>query len=146
MIGYKVSDAKKLFFDKAKVLTASEKAEKKVLSKFGSFVRRDARKAIRKRKKSSKPGASPTNQTGLLKKFIFFVYDKTLGSVLVGPAKLNTSKHQNTLEVIEAGGKVIVEKDREPMEVDYAARPFMAPAFQSNKNRHMPGMWKDAIK
>lgn len=146
VIGFKINDAKKLFFDKKAVMSAKERAEKKVLGRFGAFVRRDARSSIRKRKAVSKPGKPPTDRTGLLKKFIFFVYDKTIGSVVIGPARLNTTKNKKAPELLEVGGtsKLMFHGKKTP--ADYKARPYMGPAFESNKQKHMPGMWKDSLK
>ena len=58
---------KQMFFDRAKVKNAVDKGVRKVLSKFGAFVRRTARSSIRKRKRVSAPGEPPSrgeNTTG----------------------------------------------------------------------------------
>ncbi|HOM77081.1 MAG TPA: hypothetical protein PLE88_11240, partial [Anaerohalosphaeraceae bacterium] len=57
-----------LFFDSPKVIRAVDKSTRKVLSRFGAFVRRTAKQSIRKRKKSSTPGTPPSSHTGLLKR------------------------------------------------------------------------------
>ena len=56
MLTLKVSDAKNFFFDSDKVQKAVDRTERKVLSKYGSYVRRTARSSMRKRKGPSKPG------------------------------------------------------------------------------------------
>lgn len=114
MIKFKVDDAKHWFFDREKVIQAAGRAKKRVLSRFGSFVRRDARKSIRNRKKVSKPGQPPSNRTGILKRFIYFVYDATQKSVLIGPAKTNQIFFNGdgepvtgtVPEVLEYGGEI----------------------------------------
>lgn len=131
MIGMKISDAKGLFFDKNAVLTPTEKAKRKALSKFGAYVRSGSRRSIRKVGKSgapAKPGQPPKSRTGLLKRFIFFVYDKQNDSVIIGPAALNGTKEQNRLatEVMEIGGSVT----RDGKRYVYAKHPYMEPAFQ----------------
>ena len=50
MIGMKLKAAKGLFFDRGAVLRATTAAERRVLSRFGAFVRQRARTSIRQRK------------------------------------------------------------------------------------------------
>ena len=80
MIGFEI---KKLFFDRQAVTSRMDPAKRKVLSKFGAFVRRTAKGSIRRRKKPAPPESPPSSHTGLLKKFIFFGY---LQEKLVGDA------------------------------------------------------------
>ena len=82
---------KSMFFDTAKVKKAVSSGTRKVLSKFGAFVRRTARSSIRSRKKSSAPGSPPSSHTGLLKRLIFFGYDPSRRSVVIGPAPLRST-------------------------------------------------------
>ena len=82
MIGLRIDRVKGLFFDSKKVVNATTRAERKVLSRFGAYVRRSARSSIRKRKKVSEPGKPPSSHTGLLKRFIFFAYDPGRKSVV----------------------------------------------------------------
>ena len=85
-IGMKLNQAKGLFFDRQPVLNAVSRSERRVLSKFGAFVRRGARSSIRKRKSVSEPGSPPSSHTGLLRKMIFFVYEPARASVVIGPS------------------------------------------------------------
>ena len=62
---------KQLFFDRQAVISKVDAATRRVLSKFGAFVRRSAKSSIRKLKKPAPPGHPPSSHTGLLKKFIF---------------------------------------------------------------------------
>ena len=48
MMKFSVNQAKSNFFDRAKVLSALDKVALKGLSRFGAFVRRDARRSMRK--------------------------------------------------------------------------------------------------
>jgi len=93
---------KSIFFDRAAVLNAVDKGTKNVLSKFGAFVRTTARHSIKKRKSASPAGSPPSSHTGLLKKFIFFGYDRDEQSVVIGPAKLNSGT--NAPHTLEHGG------------------------------------------
>ena len=74
------------FFDRAAVTNAVDKATRRVLSKCGAFVRKRAKSSIRKRKKISAPGSPPSSHVGTLKKLIYFAYDQTAKTVIVGPA------------------------------------------------------------
>jgi hypothetical protein len=51
--------AKGSFFDRAKVKNAVDAGTRRVLSRFGAFVRTRARTSIRKRKGTSPPGGPP---------------------------------------------------------------------------------------
>ncbi len=87
-----------VFFDDDKILDAVDKATRRNLSKFGAYVRQRARRSIRKRKKASAPGAPPSSHTGNLKRGIVFGYDRTRGSVVVGPIKNRSGVAPQTLE------------------------------------------------
>lgn len=91
MIGFRINQAKTFFFDKP-ILSAFDKATVKNLSKFGAFVRRTAKGLIRKvgkKGKPSAPGNPPKSRTGILKEFLYFAFDPSKGSVVIGPAKTN---------------------------------------------------------
>lgn len=132
-----------LFFDRPKVIQAVDKATRGVLSRFGSFVRTTARHSIRKRKSPSPPGQPPRNRTGLLKRFIFFAYEPQDRSVVIGPARLNRST--GAPEILEYGGTATVRTNKKNHKVTIAARPYMGPAFEKEKQT-LPSLWKDSVK
>ena len=90
MIGVTIDQAKGMFFDRNVVANAVDRAERRVLSRFGAFVRRGARSSIRKRKRAAEPGMPPSSHTGLLKRNIFFLYEPSKSSVVIGPTQLGT--------------------------------------------------------
>jgi len=142
-IGFRIDQAKGLFFDRQKVQSAVSRAERRVLSKFGSFVRQDSKQRIRRRKRSSSPGESPTNRTGLLKRHIYFVLSPETRSVVIGPVLLNRST--GAPETLEHGGEITTEtKRRQSIRVDIKARPFMGPAFQHELPK-LPALWRDSV-
>jgi len=167
MIGYKLDKAKSMFFDRKTVLSSVDRATRRVLSKFGAYVRTSAKSSIRKRKKVSDPGRPPSSRTGLLKKFIFFAYDGQKQSVVIGPVKLNGKG--DAAELLEYGGTRTVQRGQwvrrgrpgrnsrghftaapwvfiEPgTTLHYRARPFMGPAFEREKPK-LPAMWAGSIK
>ena len=76
--------AKQGFFDRAKVKNAVDAGTRRVLSRFGAFVRTRAKTSIRKKKGTSPPGSPPHSHTGLFQKFFLFTYDPQRKSVVLG--------------------------------------------------------------
>lgn len=141
MIGIKLSEAKGMFFDRPAVMSATDRAQRKVLSRFGAFVRRTARSSIRKRKKPSPPGQPPSSHEGTLKKHIYFLYSPNSRSVIIGPVLLR-AKGTDAPRVLEEGGSVTRRRRKRR----YRPRPYMGPAFQKEHEQHMPQMWKDSVQ
>ena len=134
---------KEMFFDRDKVRRKTDSAARRVLGKFGAFVRRAARSSIRKRKRTSALGEPPSSHTGLLRKFIFFGYDRADRTVVIGPIPLRAKAEAP--ELLEHGGRVhrkVGKRRRRTM--TYRPRPFMGPAFEINKPK-LPAMWKDSV-
>ena len=110
MIGLKLD--KSWFFDRLKVQRAVGDATRRVLSKFGAFVRTAARHSIRKRKAVSQPGNPPSSHTGLLRNRIYFAYDPARQSVVIGPTPINQVTFDRDIkpvsgivpEILEYGG------------------------------------------
>jgi hypothetical protein len=149
----KIEAAKKMFFDRAAVMKTADAGTRKVLSKFGAFVRTRSRTSIRKRKKASQPGQPPSSHVGLLKKFIFFGYDAAKKSVVIGPTLLNGTAG-TVPETLEYGGNatILVRKrgstkksQRERKTITIAKRPFMQPAFEKEKTK-LPALWANSIR
>ena len=134
---------KQLFFDRKAVTSALDKATRKVLSTFGALVRKTARWSIRKRKRASLPGQPPSSHTGLLKRFLFYSYDDSRRSVVIGPAKLN-AKNTGAPEVLEYGGSTTLEIGKEKRKIQIASRPYMNPAFEKTKTQ-LPHLWRNSI-
>jgi len=135
-----------MFFDRKKVIRAADAAERRNLSKAGAFIRTTAKQSIRRRKGASPPGSPPSSHTGLLKRFIFFGYDRRRRTVVVGPMKLNR-KVGNAPEALEHGGtSVVVEglrRRRRRRRVRIRARPFMGRAMRKTP---LAPLWRDSIR
>lgn len=136
---------KQLFFDRKAVMSKVDAASRKVLSKFGAFVRRSAKSSIRKRKKPAPPGSPPSSHTGLLKKFIFFGYDLDAQSVVIGPTRLNQKGRGDAPPLLEYGGKTTLKRRGKRKRTTYKARPYMGPAFEKEKPQ-LPAMWRDSVR
>ncbi|OQB78385.1 MAG: hypothetical protein BWX88_05189 [Planctomycetes bacterium ADurb.Bin126] len=144
MVGIRFDKMKAMFFDRKAVVGAVDRATRKVLSKFGAFVRKTARHSIRKRKSVSKPGNPPSSHVGLLKRLIFFGFDTTRKSVVIGPTPLRGTPVAPPL--LEYGGRTR-RKDRKGKGVTakYKARPYMGPAFQKEKSK-LPALWAGSVR
>jgi phage gpG-like protein len=129
-----------MFFDRAKIKQKVDARTRKVLSKFGAFVRQTSRRSIRKRKRSSRPGHPPSSHIGTLKRFIFFGYDEHHRSVIIGPV-IAPGKKGKAPATLEYGGRVALPKKNVKIE----ARPYMNPAFEKELPK-VPGLWADSIK
>lgn len=146
MIGYKI-DPKGLFFDRPAVAGLMDRKARRVLSRFGAFVRRRSRSSIRKRRKTSRPGQPPSSHLGQLRN-IFFVFEPRRQSVVIGPARQN--RIGDAPEALEHGGASLVaagggDRRRRRRRVVIRARPFMGPAFQAELPG-LPAMWADSVK
>jgi len=141
MIGTNFKD---MFFDSKKVLSAVDRATRKVLSKFGAFVRTTARHSIRKRKAASKPGEPPSSHVGTLRRLIFFGYDVERRSVVIGPTPFRSEAEAPPL--LEYGGHA-PRRDRKGKRVTatYRPRPFMGPAFEREQPK-LPALWANSVK
>jgi len=136
------------FFDRKAVRSAVDRTARRVLSRFGAFVRRAAKSSIRKRKRASAPGEPPSSHTGLLRRFIFFGYDRGRRSVVIGPMRLN-QKIGDAPAALEYGGMSTVVEGlrgkRRKRKIKIAARPYMGPAFEQEKPK-LAAMWRDSVK
>ncbi len=137
-----------MFFDRDKVRKKTDGATRRVFSRFGAFVRTAARHSIRKRKAASKPGQPPSSHTGLLRRLIFFGYDRNRRSVVIGPERLN-QKIGDAPAALEYGGhSTVVEglrSRRRKRRVKITARPYMGPAFEREIPK-LPAMWRQSIR
>ena len=139
---------RQMFFDSMPVLRATDKATRRVLSKFGAFVRTTVRRSIRSRKGISRPGSPPHSHAGLLKRLVLFGYDTGRRSVVIGPMKLNR-KVGNVPEALEYGGTSVVAEGlrdrRRTRKVRIRARPYMGPAFEKEKPQ-LPALWANSVR
>jgi len=155
MIGMKLDQAKGMFFDAPKVLSAVDAAARRVLSKFGAYVRTAAKSSIRKRKRISAAGSLPSSHVGLLKKCIYFGYDAQHQSVVIGPTRLNkggsapeTLEHGGTATIVRRSDSAFGTFRKGPSKrhtVRIAPRPYMGPALKKESPK-LPAMWRDSVK
>ncbi len=143
VLGLKFNQARSKFFDRQPVINSVNRAERRVLSKFGAFVRRGAKSSIRQRKSVSKPGQPPSSHSGLLRKTIFFVYEPARKSVVIGPIELN--RGTQAPQLLEHGGSVVRRQNKRRIRMVYRLRPFMGPALKRELPK-LPAMWRDSVR
>lgn len=130
------------FFDRKAVTDKVKDSSRGVLSRAGAFVRRTARGMIRKRNRVSGPGEPPSGHVGTLKRLIFFGYDESTDSVVVGPTPFrNASGGTDGAALLELGGKT--RRDGETL--TYEARPVMFPALEQEAPK-FPDLFRDSVR
>jgi hypothetical protein len=141
-LGFKA--AKAGFFDREKVLGSLDRATRKVLSRFGAFVRTRARTSIRRRKGTSPAGRPPYSHVGLLRNLIFFAYDFDKRAVVIGPVLINSPT--GAPENLEYGGDANLPiAGGRTRRVTIQPRPFMGPALDAELPG-LPAMWQDSVR
>lgn len=150
------ADFKLEFFDEQKVIDALDKATRRNLIRQGALLRTIAKRSMRKRKRASQPGQPPSVHSGELKKLLFFSWDASSRSVVVGPVGFKSQPSDPSLgtvpAVLEKGGTVTRAASRRPkrdrgravQRVRIAPRPFMVPAMEKSAEKY-PDIWKNSV-
>ncbi len=174
----KIVEAKEGFFDREAVIKQLDPITRKVLNRFGAYVRITSRGYIKKaRRKSerdldpqerkryrrasaialyygrakpllpfkpSEEGKPPKTITGLLKKFIFYSYDRTTHSAVIGPALMNSPT--GAPAALEFGGTAELTggPDR-GQTIEIKPRPYMKPAFELGL-KQLDRFWTEAAR
>ncbi len=149
MVTWKIKD---MFFDRAEVQRAADKAKLKVLGRAGAKVRKIARSSMRKKKGPAPPGEPPNVHKGTLKRLLLFGYDRVHETVLVGSVGLGKAEAPGLQEF---GGKAkrvrLVRptrgsrRQRAKVTVVLKKRPYMRPALEKVAPE-LPLMWRGAVK
>jgi hypothetical protein len=159
-----VKMAKAGFFDREAVIKAVNRASLRVLKEYGRRVRRRAQKSLAYGKGTSPPGSPPTahrsrtvtrksKSTGktrkrsvsFLREFLYFAYDASSKSVVIGPARLNGTVDANAPHALEYGGTSTAIDHGKAKKVSIRPHPFMRPADAAER----PGLrdlWKDSVR
>lgn len=138
MIGFSLSQ---FDYDGEAVLKRMAKAERRALQRIGFETRASAMKSIQPGVGPSSPGSPPHDQTGTLRRFIRYQYDKQSNSVVIGPKYLR-KKSKNAPGGLERG-EVSINFRKHPIRV--AARPFMTPAFEIVKRQMVPRVFANSL-
>ena len=132
-----------LFFDAPRVKRAVDAATRRALSRAGAFIRQRAKTSIRKRKGISRPSRPPHSHAGHLRRLIFFGYDPSAESVVIGPLPFRKGEAPNLLEF---GGKIVrTDHCGRRRRMVYRKRPFMGPALQEELPQ-LPSRWRNSVR
>lgn len=163
--------AARMFFDRQAVVDQIGAAAATGLGRFGSFVRTRARTSMKKGGKSERthtaqPGQPPRVHAGQLKDLLFFSFDPSTLSVVVGPVPFKDGKVPRLLEfggtakgdgstryLRQAAGRDAKGKfkslGRKRVVMDgtlrYRGNPFMGPALRKELP-NMPNAWASSIR
>jgi hypothetical protein len=161
-----------LFFDRPAVTRRLDVANRKALSQGGAFIRRAAISRLRRRKRYSLPGESPSVHSSdpvANLRFILFGFDGR-DSVIIGPVGLNQKQYINgkisggtVPNLMEFGGRAGIReklvgkswmprgrrapRPGQPTRIrlaTYAPRPFMGPAMTAEQDK-FPQLWARSI-
>lgn len=125
---------KNFFVDRQKIENAAQRGNVKALGKAGGYLRKAARSQLRRRKKASLPGQSPSvhskDNVATLKNILFGVDARQL-SLIVGPVGLNQKSVDGGALVsgtvpgtLEFGGTVGLREKFRPFTMAGAIRAF----------------------
>jgi hypothetical protein len=143
--GFKMEEAKAVFFDSERVMKEMDARTRRTLSRFGAYCRKVAQNSIKTSADAAAPGQPPHAHAGSLPKFkkgILFAADLEAGSVVIGPIAYNQVHGYLVPQVLEEGGDVTArvrilrhlysgrEKKFAMVKRHYRPHPFMGPAFQ----------------
>lgn len=136
---------KNLFLDRAHVIKKIGEARAKVLMRSGGKVRITAQRSMRYRVKGSSPPGQPPyahkKYGALLRKLLFFVYDFSADSVVVGPVAARAAEAP---KLNEFGGRAKRTRKGGTRIVTYPPRPYMAPAL-SKIEPSLPKEWANSV-
>ncbi len=121
-------------FDSNAVRNAVKKGSPKPLTRAGAYIRKSARNAVSRSKKSSSPGSPPHTRRGLLKRSILFGVERQRMTVVIGPAE---SFIGISMTAHEFGG---IYRHRK-----YPKRPLMGPTLLKVAPQ-LPKLWEDSVK
>jgi hypothetical protein len=136
---------KSLFFDRAAVIADIGKKAATSFSRFGSFVRRRAQTSMRKggkKKLIASPGEPPRTHEGSVRRLIWFSWDPSTRSVVIGPVPY---KKGEAPELLEFGGTVTRRVHGKPRVMRYRKFPFMGPALEAEMP-NLPKAWSAAVR
>lgn len=142
MIG---AEVKSSFFDRKRVIDAVGKAGAASLSKAGAFIRRTAKGLMKsggKKNKVAPPGTPPRVHAGQLKDLLYFGFDTSKATVVIGPVKFGDGEAPGLLEF--GGTAQRKGRDGKSHTETYRGNPFMQPALDENIPK-LPDLWANSV-
>lgn len=127
-------------------MRAMDRGTLTALSKAGAFVRRTAKVLTRlkggrgkSKQRISKPGSPPLMHTGQLNKNIYFGFDSSKRTVVIGPTRFGTGKAPGALEF---GGSSVNSHGKT---ISVQKHSYMGPALDQNRSQ-IPAAFSNTVK
>lgn len=141
---------KSFFLDRRRVMRYASRAKRREGMRAGGLIRAIARRSLRKRKRYSRPGEPPSSHHGLLKRLLYFAWDPSTESIVIGPQPIARIMGGQVPGVLEHGGVLHHRRRRRGGKIrrytaHYEPRPYMAPAIEKAIPR-IPRYWRNAIR
>lgn len=152
------------FFDRAAVMNAVGAAKVRIFNDYGRAVRAGAQRSLkyadgpsaagqpphahksRTRTRTSKStGKTRTRSVSFLREFLFYKYDKSTESVVIGPERLDSTVDPRSLPALEYGGPSTILDHGKRKNVTIAAHPFMHPAAAAEAPG-LPERWRNSVR
>lgn len=134
------------------ILSAADRAEKKLLMQFGAYVMRTAKRSIKKggRKQTSAPGEPPVGHgRERYANYIAFAHDPARHEVVIGSQLLSGTLGDVAPEKIEYGGTEAIIVGKWPLRrrkvVHYLPRPAMRLAYDVAVKKFLPKLIENSI-
>jgi len=144
-----------LRFDSARVQRAMDAATQRALNKAGGWIRKTARRSIRKRKGISQPGQPPHSHAGQLRDLLIYGYEPYAKTVVIGPLPFKAGEAPSLLEFGGAVARQLPHPKRGAARrpggmrrMVYRKRPFMGPALDKALAQPglVPGFWRNEVR
>jgi hypothetical protein len=151
---FKVNTSVKTSWDSRAILEPAERAERKILMRFGGYVQRVAKNSIQRGvgKQVSMPGEVPFGHGNeIYKNFLFFAYDARDHLVVIGAALVTGTRGGGDAppEKVEYGGDELVTfvvRGKTVVKlIHYDARPAMRLAFHKAIDKFLPQLIEHSI-
>lgn len=157
---FSVKALKAGFFDTKDILAAADKAEIKVQSQFGAFVRRRMKSSIKYQdgtapagkppfahrskgftRRTTKKGVAVQQSSSPLRELIYFARDPATKSVVIGPAAFGA----HGAGTLERGGTATIRRRGGPKKtVRIRPHPFAEPAGRAEAEK-LPDLLRNMI-
>lgn len=105
------ANVKRAFIDRKGVVSLVSKRRRAAMARVGGLIRTISRRSLRVRKGISAAGSPPHSHTRILRDGIYFTYDKSADTVVIGPVPA-PSRGYDVPATLEAGGRVTQEMVR----------------------------------
>lgn len=159
-----IAAAKANFFDRKAIVRAVGKARSRILNEEGRMVRKEAQKSLVYRQKAAPAGSPPSahrtrsvtrksrssgrirrRSVSLLREFLFYSFDPSSQSVVIGPVRLGNTVDPGSLEALEYGGRSSILDHGKKTSVRISAHPFMRPALKRVTPQFL-SLWRDSVR